>query len=246
MTIFHVYVDWTDEKCPRPFYVGKGNEFRIQHYVRNKKHKFIRKTLGIQRKIVFSSTNEKECFQKEIELISKYHTFYIDDLADKEIVCNFTKGGDGTTGWIPTTTQRENIAKGIKKAYEKNPELGKLISDKAKIRMSDPNFRAKISQKIKDALALMPEDKKREMHQKSAVSNRGKISPQRGSNSWRTTLNDVLVRQIKNEYNDLRKNHKKTKTVKLLCEKHNQTYNVIYKIVSNVTWKHIEVTNNDN
>lgn len=241
MPMFHTYVDWTSEEVPRPFYVGKGNEYRTRNPERNQKHKHVRNKFGHRREIIFSSQDERECLKLEIQLIQEYHTFYLDDCADKDIACNFTKGGDGATGWVPTDSQKKNISDGIKKAHSANPEYAKEIARLAKIRMNDPKFVAKISNVIKDAFKKMPKEKLQEMRNKSSLKNKGRISPQRGERSWRTTLNDELVRQIRSDYLQMRENYKKVEVVKNLAEKYQQGYNAIFKIISGATWKHVEV-----
>lgn len=241
MPIFHTYIDWTMEEIPRAFYIGKGNEFRTRKPQRNQKHKYVCKTYGFKREIVFSSVSEKECLEQEILLIKEHHTFYRDDLADKEIACNFTTGGEGAAGWVPTDEQKKNISEGIKRAHRERPEIAEGISKRAKIRMNDPDFVKEISKKIKDALRNMPDSKKKEMRTKAAISNTGRVSPQRGENCWRTTLSNETVLQIKKEFAELHNFCKKTKAINLLCEKYHQRYNTIFKIVSGVTWKHVEV-----
>lgn len=239
--IYHTYVDWTIEECPRAFYVGKGNEYRTRNPERNQKHKHVRKTFGHRRVIIFSSNDENECLQKEIDLIQEYHTYYLDEFADKEVACNFTLGGDGSSGFKFSDDQKEKMSKTHKQRFLSNPELAKGISERAKIRMNNPEFVSSISEKIKASLALLPDEKKLSMRRKIADANRGRTSPVRGEKCWRTTLNDDLVRQIKIEFADLSASNKKTKVVKILCEKYNQGYNTIFKIVSGTTWKHIEV-----
>jgi hypothetical protein len=239
--IYHTYVDWTTEECPRAFYVGKGNEYRTRKPERNQKHKHVRKTFGHRREIIFSSNDENACLQKEIDLIQEYHTYYLDELADKAVACNFTLGGDGSSGYKFTEYQKENISAGLKKKFQDNPDYAKGIAERAKIRMNNPEFVSSISKKIKASLASIPEEKKKIMYQKIADANRGRTSHILGEKNWRTTLSNDLVRQIKIEFADLSASNKKTKVVKILCEKYNQGYNTIYKIVSGITWKHIEV-----
>lgn len=241
MTMFHTYIDWTAEEIPRPFYIGKGNEYRTRNPERNQKHKHVRNVFGHRREIVFSSQDERECLNREVELIQEHHTFYLDDFADKEIACNFTKGGDGATGWVPTDEQKKNISDGVKRAHLERPDIAKGISKRAKERMNDPEFVSNLSEKIKEAIRNMPEFKKKEMRRKISISNTGRASPQKGENCWRTTLNDKIVFQIKVEYKTLRDSCKKTASIKFLCEKYCQGYNTVYKIVSGATWKHVEV-----
>jgi len=240
MPNFYTYIDWTIEETPRAFYVGKGNLLRIRKPDRNQKHKYVCENFGFRREIIFSSEIERECLELEILLIKEYHTFYQDELADKEIACNFTTGGDGTSGWVPTFEQKKNISDGIKRAHREHPEYADKISEKAKIRMNDPDFVKKISERIKQSFKNMPEHKKIEMHKKSSIANMGRISPQRGENCWRTTLNNEIVRQIKQDYAVLCDSYKKTNAIKILCEKYQQGYSAIYKIISGVTWRHVE------
>jgi len=242
MIMYYTYIDWTDEINPRPFYVGKGSSNRIRVPERNQKHKHVRKSFGFKRQIVFSSEKEIECLEKEIQLISELHTFYLDENSDKEIACNFTLGGDGTSGWSPTPEQRKNISVGIKKAYENDPLYAKKTSERQKKLMSDPSHLEKISQGIKNAFEKMPLEKKMEMRRKTSEKNKGRDLPQvRGSNSYRTTLTEEIVISIRKEFSILVESMSLTKAVKSLCEKYSQKYNAIYKIVRYVTWKHVTI-----
>lgn len=89
--MFYVYVDYTKESPPRPFYVGKGNESRVANLKRNRKHTSIKNKYGIERKIVLETLNEQEAFDKEINLIKELNT-------QKGIGCNMTSGGEGIKG----------------------------------------------------------------------------------------------------------------------------------------------------
>lgn len=95
--IYYTYVDYTTEIVPRPFYVGKGIKNRVENSIRNYKHSTISKKFGFNRIIEFETNIEIEAYKREIELIAELHTFVEDELAT-EIVCNFTKGGDGIFG----------------------------------------------------------------------------------------------------------------------------------------------------
>ena len=95
--MFYVYIDWTIENPPRPFYVGKGNINRTRRLKRNVLHERISKKYGIKREIIFESDKEELCLLKEIETISLLKTF-VNDENYNQIGCNFTVGGEGTTG----------------------------------------------------------------------------------------------------------------------------------------------------
>ncbi len=73
-----VYVDWTTEEIPRPFYVGEGTQKRVNAYAkqrRNEVHRSISLRYGIRRTIEFESDDQNECFAKERELVEQYKTY---------------------------------------------------------------------------------------------------------------------------------------------------------------------------
>jgi len=113
--MFFVYTDETDSGIV--FYVGKGNQKRIKHFNRNVKHKNVRNKHGIVRKIVFETETEQEAFDKEIDLIKEFHTFYQDPLSSS-FACNLTLGGEGVSG--------------------RKPMLGKKHSEETKRKMRKP------------------------------------------------------------------------------------------------------------
>lgn len=146
--MFYIYIDWTLEEIARPFYVGKGLEARTRNIERNKKHKNVRNKWGYRREIVFQSDNEQECFSKEIETIAQYHT-YVQDCDSSEIACNFTKGGDGATGFVRSIETRQKISAALigkpnlKNRRENNPQRGQAISESLKGRpLSEEHKRA--------------------------------------------------------------------------------------------------------
>lgn len=88
----YVYCDFTDEG--EVFYVGKGNSDRIVNKTRNWKHRIVSEEEGFNRAVVFESPTEQECFDKEIELIKEYRSFFR-DVECSDNACNFTTGGEG-------------------------------------------------------------------------------------------------------------------------------------------------------
>ena len=106
---FYVYVDYTKEEVPRPFYVGKGNSSRVLSLKRNAKHRGIAKKYGIERRQVFETVCEQEAFKRETELITELHTF-VGDPECSDVSCNFTKGGEGIAGINQrTVTQSDQL-----------------------------------------------------------------------------------------------------------------------------------------
>lgn len=104
---YYVYVDWTLEQQPRPFYVGKGSGSRSSRTRRNWKHRQTRIEFGLNRVIVFETEDESAALQQEIDLIAHHRTF-VSDLNYNGIGCNFTGGGEG--GCHPSENTRKLIA----------------------------------------------------------------------------------------------------------------------------------------
>lgn len=121
---FKVYVDYTTEENPRPFYVGKGKEQRIRGIERNKLHTRIASKYGLDRRIVFETDDEVMAFDKERELIIEHDTY----VYGGGWGANFTLGGQGTSG-----------AKFPNRHGENHPMWGKRHSDESKRKNSESN-----------------------------------------------------------------------------------------------------------
>lgn len=100
---YFVYVDYTEEISPRPFYVGKGNKDRIKGFCRNGKHRKIAFTFGIQRQIVYQTCCPYDALDLEIRLVAEFGT----RAAGKNIGTNMTRGGDGIVN--PSEEVRERM-----------------------------------------------------------------------------------------------------------------------------------------
>lgn len=108
MTTYYVYIDRTDDGVA--FYVGKGQLYRVKNVKRNRKHTHVRETLGHRRDVVFETNDETAAFVHERALITEHHTFIGDPLAGPH-ACNFTLGGDGTSGHGPLRVGNPNYRK---------------------------------------------------------------------------------------------------------------------------------------
>lgn len=124
---FYVYVDWTTELVPRPFYVGKGSGGRFKRERRNWKHRQTRKQFGITREILFQSSVEPAAFTHEEDVIRELHTF-VDDPSYNGLGCNFTAGGDG--GKHPSLNTRRLIGESNRRrrGEKRSPAACKRIS----------------------------------------------------------------------------------------------------------------------
>ncbi len=104
MSHFYGYKHWTLEAVPRCFNIGKGVANRaFSKRSRNHKWHAIVKRFGIRIEICIGPVTNSEACDWEIEQIEKEGTFSIvhshNDV--EHIGCNFTKGGDGSSGCIP-------------------------------------------------------------------------------------------------------------------------------------------------
>ena len=132
MRIYHVYVDWTTEDEPRPYYVGKGLTSRISLQIRNKHHTNVSNKYGFRREIIFSSYDDNACKQLEIQKIKEFHTF-VQDPDYNQIGCNYTTGGDG--GRFP--------------GWHHSEETKQIIREKRALQIFTPEMRNRISKQFK-------------------------------------------------------------------------------------------------
>lgn len=115
--MFYVYVDWTTESVPRPYYVGQGKKRRLKNLYRNLLHRRIMAKYGHERRVEFETPHREEALAKEIELISHYKTFFHEK---GSWGANFTRGGDGTIGhkyvrtYVMTESHRLAISKAVR------------------------------------------------------------------------------------------------------------------------------------
>ena len=143
---YYVYVYFDPRKTPpEPIYVGKGHGDRFKHHITKgakNKHLFNKlkkiKEAGLEPIIEFTHkdlTNEEAIFN-EIELIKKYGR------ADKKLgtLCNWTDGGEGTTGYkhnqktLKLFSEQRKNKKQTEKQYHAN--CSRKISDETKAKIS--------------------------------------------------------------------------------------------------------------
>lgn len=104
---FYVYVDYRLD-TNLPFYVGKGQDLRVKLEKRNRYHERICKKHGFQREVLFGTTEERFALEEEVRLIAELKT------RDYHGGANFTDGGEGTVGWLPSEETRKRISLGNK------------------------------------------------------------------------------------------------------------------------------------
>lgn len=108
----YVYVDWTTDDDPCPFYVGQGTKRRINRRHRNTLHTNIALKHGFLRKIVLETEDREVALLEEIRLISELCTFH----GDNPRGANFTRGGDGGIGHAVCMTEewKQKISESLK------------------------------------------------------------------------------------------------------------------------------------
>lgn len=162
---FLVYEHWRPD-TGLPFYVGKGTIKRARALDgRNRHHKNIRAKLNrqgleVEIRIVFSGLNEEMAFTLEKSAISYWRSRNVK-------LINRTLGGEGATGYSPTSVQRATHARANKETWSR-PEIKAQRSSILKKAYQDPNLRRKVSDAVKKARAT-PEARAR-MREASLIS----------------------------------------------------------------------------
>jgi len=120
MCMWYVYVDWTTDSDPYPFYVGQGNLRRVGKKHRNTFHSNIAQLHGFRREIVFKTDIREEALGEEVRLIAELKTFH----GDNPKGANFTKGGDGGVGRAVVLTDewRAKISESLR-GRKSDPEV---------------------------------------------------------------------------------------------------------------------------
>jgi DNA endonuclease I-like protein len=101
----YVYIDWTLEALPRPFYVGQGDRSRVMALKRNQLHADIVTQHGIRREIV-TVTDVVGANLEERRLIAELKTRHN---VKGHWGANKAGGGRGTHGYRFTAEQRQHV-----------------------------------------------------------------------------------------------------------------------------------------
>ena len=140
---YYVYVDWTTEDCPRPYYVGYGLLTRVKSKRRSHHHRNLRLKYGFDRRIELETQDVTVAKQKEIELIAHYKTYVHAD--GYEFGANYTIGGDGTPGRKSGPISDDHkLAISKANSHPKSDETKTLMRNAMKGRRSDPAWLEKM------------------------------------------------------------------------------------------------------
>ena len=142
-----------------PYYIGKGKGFRL--YV---KKRIV--PLPSKDRIIYLKRNltEQEAIKHEIYMISVYGR---KDLGTG-ILRNLTDGGEGTSGWVPSSETRKKFSE-INKGRTASEETKRKMSESQKGRTHSEETKKRISDSQKGK--ILSEEHKMKMSQ----SNKGKI-----------------------------------------------------------------------
>ena len=110
---FYIYAHYTED-TNELFYIGKGrnNRYLDTRGRNNYWHKIVNKH-GFRSEILIKNLDESTAFIQEILAIKEF-----------DPKANFTKGGEGTCGYIRSLKEKADISKRMK--GHKNPRFGKI------------------------------------------------------------------------------------------------------------------------
>lgn len=191
--IFYIYVDWTTEEIPRPFYVGKGTKRRTGIIKRNGYWIAVSKKFGWRREIIFGTTDENYAFEIEKLKIKEYNTFELGCKDGSAWGCNLTAGGEGPSG----RGGKLSYLHGLK--GKDHPRFG--------VRQSE-EFKKKLSESRKGpgnpmfGKTLSTEHRRKQSEATKGKPNKtafkkGRFQTKGSENSY-SKLNESQVKQIKN------------------------------------------------
>lgn len=139
----YVYIDWTLDVVPEPFYVGEGNAKRVKHAYRNKYHDNIAKKHGFKRIVVETTVTKQQAQLRETELILQHRThFYLHGRGANFKLRNTAP--NGVTQSIESNLKRSRALKGKPKKpftdehrqHIKEASAGRKQSDETRRRRS--------------------------------------------------------------------------------------------------------------
>lgn len=143
---YYVYVHFTSD-TNIAFYVGKGKLNRVSdRRHRSRKHKKITLEHGCTQKILSNSYtyDESKAFEFETKTIIEYNTFY----KHNKQACNFTMGGDGTSGYRHRDESKAKTSASLK-GHVVTEETRELLRIQSTGRKQSPETIEKRCQKLR-------------------------------------------------------------------------------------------------
>lgn len=213
-----VYVDKKLDSG-EPFYIGKGNQTRVNSFKRNKVWHRIALKHGIIREVVLGTYDNAFALEEEIRLIDEFKTHV------RHAGANLTDGGEGTLGWDPTSNTRQRM---------RNAKLGRKFSDSHRNSMSLAHV--KRFQKPTERTQI------HEVWKKIWVDHREiMIAARTGENNGRAVLTEQNVRDIRTAWDayDASLHGATKKFCVVFAQRFGLTSENVYGIVKRKFWKHV-------
>lgn len=182
---FYGYKHWTLEEVPRCFYVGKGKKGRpFSKLDRNHKWHAIVKRFGLRVEVCLGPVTNEEACAWEVEEILREGTFTTCHSHDcpGDVRCNFTKGGDGKTGWRMSDETKARISAAKKGKSHLSPD--EVTREKMRQSMMGKNA-SMVEQLTLEGVLIKSYASIREAHRQTGIANigaccRGKVRSVRG------------------------------------------------------------------
>lgn len=147
------------------FYIGKGKLDRAWNFrKRNEYWKRVANKYGVVVKILFDNLSEKDALGLEIESIKEHRE-------NGCKLCNLTDGGEGSSGWIPTTETRARMSKNN---VFRRPEF---IEQFSKLRIGTKHSKESRA-KISTSLKILGRKPSQETIEKMRKTNTGRVFSQ--------------------------------------------------------------------
>jgi hypothetical protein len=147
-SLWFVYIDWTTEEVPRAFYVGKGCKKRVQTRERNEYWKRIANKYGWRREVIMSTKDEQFVFEQEVAWIATMGTYHYD--RDDGWGCNFTRGGEGPSGYHHDDVAKKRISETHKGRERSSVWCGNISVAK----LGEKNPQAKLTSSIVQSIRV--------------------------------------------------------------------------------------------
>lgn len=173
---YAIYVDLTCEETPRPFYVGVGNQRRVNNPRRNEVHGRIVQKHGHRRDVVHETDDLSLALLIEKELVAAFRTYAHG--GEGWWGANLTRGGETSpmkdphvasrvslakTGHITSDETKRKIGIAVRQTHA-DPEVWRKMSDASKRRRHSPETRAKMSRSQRNRPQISDETR-RKLHE---------------------------------------------------------------------------------
>lgn len=219
VTKFYVYVDWTTEDPPRPFYVGKGKLERVRNLERNDMHTHVAEKHGQDRKIIAEFFDEQAALDLETKMRFELHTWVFDPEYNG-IGCDMC-----AFGCLQTGQKRSAETRALQSRRKREGEFvpwnkGKtgVISDETRAKLSAARSGTKASDETRKKLSESSCMHDPEIARKQAAARVGKHYP-------------ALSEALKGEKNGMFGRHHSPESAKKISDKAKSRDHRVFELI---------------